>query len=224
MKPFAKTVVCDDHPIVLMALRGELTRAGFAAAEPVSGVQSLLAALRAPDVQLVVTDFSLNEPGDGLQMIGRVHRLRPDVKIVVYSMINSPAMIQDILAAGASAFVSKDCGGAEVIAACHAALAGRSFIAPEVLATEVKSDGSDMAKTALQRLSPREREVLRLLSQGLGVTEIGRRFQRSPKTVSVQKCAAMSKLGLKQDIDLARFLATTDWGTRQPDDAALLTA
>ncbi|MNN13176.1 Transcriptional regulatory protein RcsB [compost metagenome] len=56
----------------------------------------------------------------------------------------------------------------------------------------------------------------------MSVTDIGRRFQRSPKTVSVQKCAAMAKLGLKQDIDLARFLATTDWGAHQRDTAVPL--
>lgn len=224
MKHSAKTLICDDHPIVLLALRGELMRAGFTVAEPSDSVQSLLSALRDTEVQLVVTDFSLNEAGDGLQLVSRLRRLRPDVKIIVYSMIDSPAMVQDILSAGASGYVSKDCGAAEVIAACQAAQLGRTFIAPDSLATNVEAANSDTVKSALQRLSPREREVLRLLAQGLGVTEIGQRFQRSPKTVSVQKCAAMSKLGLKQDIDLARFLATTDWGAQQQDAATLAIA
>lgn len=212
MKHPVKTLVCDDHPIVLLALSSELTRAGFAVAEPVATIRNLFTALGDPEVQLVVTDFSLDESGDGLQMIARLHRLRPDVKIVVYSMTDSPPVVQDILSAGATAFVSKGCGAAELTTACQAALAGRSVIAPDALAACVESNGLDMSKTALQRLSPREREVLRLLSQGLSVTEIGRRFQRSPKTVSVQKCTAMSKLGLTQDIELARFLATADWG------------
>lgn len=208
-----KTLICDDHPIVLMALRSELTRAGFAVSESVATVRQLFTALDDPEVQLVVTDFTLDQAGDGLQMIGRLHRLRPDVKIIVYSVISSPPVIQDILSARATAFVSKDCGAAEVIAAWQAALAGRRFIAPDGLAVCVKSQRQGPLKSALQRLSPREREVLRLLSQGLSVTAIGQRFQRSPKTVSVQKCAAMSKLGLTQDIELARFLATADWAS-----------
>jgi len=211
MKSPVRTLVCDDHPIVLLALPNELTRAGFFVPEPVATVRDIIAALHDPEVKLVVTDFVLDEPGDGLQMIGRLHRLRPDVRIIVYSMVDSPPMVQDILSAGASAFVSKACGPSQVIAACQAALAGRRFIAPDALAICIASDGLDAYKSALQRMSPREREVLRLLAQGLSVAEIGQRFQRSPKTVSVQKCTAMRKLGLRQDIELARYLATVDW-------------
>jgi len=207
----AKILVCDDHPVILLALRSELARAGFALAEPATSISDAARALDDPEFRLVITDFSFHEPGDGLQWIARLHRLRPDVGIIVYSMITSPPMVQDILGAGARAFVSKTCGMADVIAACQAVLLGLPFIAPPELADRAQPTGKLEARMSQARLSPREREVLRLLAQGLSIIEIGRHFNRSPKTVSVQKCTAMRKLGLQRDMELASYLTSAEW-------------
>ena len=211
MSQAPKVLVCDDHPVIVIALRSELARIGqFSEVVTASSVNEILNALNDPEVGIVITDFSLNEAGDGLQLIGRIKRLRPDVAVIVFSMNASPPAVRDMIAAGASAFVSKTCGTRDVAEACRVVLAGRKFVAPASLAHLLDQDDGRTPQAALQQLSPREREVLRLLAQGLSLREIAARFNRSRKTISVQKCAAMAKLGLTHDMELGRYLASAD--------------
>lgn len=195
----------------MIALRSELARIGqFSEVVTASSVNEILNALNDPELGIVITDFSFNEAGDGLQLIGRIKRMRPDVAVIVFSMNASPPAVRDMIAAGASAFVSKTCGIRDVAGACRAVLAGRRFVAPASLAHLLDQDDRGTPQAALQQLSPREREVLRLLAQGLSLREIAARFNRSRKTISVQKCAAMAKLGLTHDMELGRYLASAD--------------
>ncbi|MNN60576.1 Transcriptional regulatory protein RcsB [compost metagenome] len=171
-----------------------------------STADEALAAVSDSRVQIIVTDYVFDHTGDGLQLIGRIRRQRPDLGIIVYSMITSPPIITDILMAGANAFVPKTEGIDAVSRAC------RRFLSRKTSQSTTGADGhAELDGGALQRLSPREREVMRLIARGMSVREIGVHLRRSPKTVSAQKCTAMAKLGLRGDIALARYLAQRGW-------------
>jgi two-component system capsular synthesis response regulator RcsB len=146
-------------------------------------------------------------------MIERMRRLNSEISIVVFSRLRPAIEIRQVLANGANAFVSKAVGLDYVVEACRAVSEGKRYVDPQTSqalratsdeAEDVRSNG---LKNPEDRLSMREREVLRLLAQGLNIREIAQRFQRSAKTISVQKCAAMSKLGLRKEIELALYLA-----------------
>jgi two-component system capsular synthesis response regulator RcsB len=164
-----------------------------------------------PDI--LVTDYSFGGNDDGLRMVARIRRLCPEIKIVVFSRIRQIATVREVLVQGADAFVSKAVELDFVVKACQAVLENNRYVDPitEKQLQEFANRGEDIdvqsVRSAEDSLSPREREVLRLLAGGLSIRDIAQRFNRSPKTISVQKCAAMSKLGLTKEIELAMYLA-----------------
>ena len=101
-----RIVIADDHPIVLIALSHFLNSHGFTVDAMVSTADETCAAILNPDVQLVITDYVFGHPGDGLHLVDRLRRLRSDIGILVYSMVTSAPVINDILLAGANAFVA----------------------------------------------------------------------------------------------------------------------
>lgn len=199
-------VIADDHPVMLVALRHAFTVSGFTVRATVSTVSEAVAEIIDPNIQIVVTDYAFGHAGDGLLLISRMRRHRPDLGIIVYSMLTSPPVITDIMMAGANAFVPKTKGTDDLMRACRKFLAKKRSETGEERVSHVE-DGEG----ALRRLSPREREVMRLIARGMSVREIGAHLRRSPKTVSAQKCTAMAKLGLHGDLALARYLALKGW-------------
>lgn len=201
-------VIADDHPVVLAGLTPYMAHQGIdviAVADSVNGLLSELRkhALLLPDI--VITGYDYGGEVDGLRLIERLHRMYPKVKIVVFSGERPHGLVRQLLAKGADAFVAKSMGLQFVADACQTVLSGAKYIDP---ATEglLIAPTRHCADQRDDRLSPREREVLRLLVQGYPLQEIARKFQRSVKTISVQKCSAMSKLGLRNEIELALYL------------------
>ncbi|MDW3684479.1 response regulator transcription factor [Cupriavidus sp. CV2] len=201
-------VIADDHPVVLAGLAPYLSRQSIdviAIADSVNGLLSELKkhAQRLPDI--VITGYDYGGEIDGFRLIERLHRLYPEVKIVVFTGARPNGLVHELLAKGADAFVAKSMCLQFVADACQTVLSGAKYIDPTtegllVVATHHCDDPCD------DRLSPREREVFRLLAQGYPLQEIARKFRRSVKTISVQKCSAMSKLGLRNEIELALYL------------------
>ncbi len=199
--------------MVLAGLDLHLQRENFDVIVKATNVEELISGLQRPELDIVITDYSFGGEGDGLRMIERVRRLRPEIKIIVFSRVRPVGHARQLMAAGADAFVSKTVGLGFVTIACNTVQRGARYIDPSTekllqATSEGKSD-TDVNSPGFPetRLSAREHEVLRLLAQGLSIREIAQRFQRSAKTVSVQKCAAMSKLGLSNEIELALYLS-----------------
>jgi len=217
MKTTITVLLADDHPVVLAGLAQYLRGQGFTISALAENVEALMkAVVEAPGLDIVVTDYSFGGEHDGFRMLERLRRLRPDVKLVVFSRVRQIGLIRQILAYEVDAFVSKTVGLEFVAQACRAVSGGSRYLDPATRRTlhptSTPEAGAD-AKAAYSpegSLSPREREVIRLLGEGLTIREIADCFRRSPKTVSVQKCAAMSKLGLKTDIELALYLASLE--------------
>ncbi|EKZ96408.1 DNA-binding response regulator [Cupriavidus sp. TKC] len=201
-----RIVIADDHPIVLIALSHFLNSHGFTVDAMVSTADETCAAILNPDVQLVITDYVFGHPGDGLHLVDRLRRLRSDIGILVYSMVTSAPVINDILLAGANAFVPKTEGTETLLRACQNVLKRTAAQGVNFSPLTATQDGG-----AFELLSVREREVMRLIAQGMSVREIGKHLRRSPKTVSVQKCSAMAKLGLRNDLALSHYLARRGW-------------
>ncbi|MGH8787364.1 MAG: response regulator [Cupriavidus necator] len=200
-------MIADDHPVVVAGLAPYLARQGIDVIAIADSAHGLLAELkrhvqRLPEI--VITGYGYGGEIDGLRLIERLHRLYPEVKIVVFSGMRPNGLVRQLLAKGADAFVAKSTCLQCVADACQAVLSGAKYIDPvteDLLAVPIRHcDPCD------DRLSPREREVLRLLAQGHALQDIARIFQRSVKTISVQKCSAMSKLGLRNEIELALYL------------------
>ena len=187
----ATVLLVDDHELIRQGLRRAFERdAGFRVvgeAGSVGDATHLAEALR-PDV--VVIDVRLPD-GSGLELAQALRSARADVGLVILTMYAGDDQLFAALDAGASAFVPKSAPSDDVVAAArHAAVKPSSFIA------------SDLAEAMQRRLHPtgpqltrREREVLDLLAEGLGVSSIARKLFISESTTKTHVSKLYDKLG-----------------------------
>jgi len=205
-------LIADNHPVVLAGLTHYLERRGVEVVGNASSVDGLFSELRRyavllPDI--VITGYHYNGEADGLRVIERIRRAYPRIKIVVFASARPIGAVRQVLAKGADAFVSKATELQFLMDACHAVLSGAKYVDPATdgaFVPAARNGIDERAEDPESRLSPREREVLRLLTSGCTLSEIAEQFHRSVKTISVQKCSAMTKLGLNSELELAMYL------------------
>ena len=187
----ANVLLVDDHELIRQGLRRAFERTeDFTVVAEASSVAEAVAAAKehAPDV--VVVDVRLPD-GNGLDVARMLREHNDDIGIVVLTMYAGDEQLFGALEAGASAFVSKDAPAEDVVSAArHALVSPRSFSA---------SDLADAMRRRLTpsgpQLSPREREVLQLLADGLGVAAIARQLFISESTTKTHISKLYEKLG-----------------------------
>ena len=196
-----RVLLADDHKIVREGLRRVLAGAGDieVAGEAADGDQAL-ALVKANDYDVAMLDMSM--PGlSGMDLIKRLKIEKPKLRILVLSMHGEQQYAARALKAGASGYLNKDSAG-ELLVAAIRKIAGGGVHIGEAVAASLVTAGD---KPAHERLSDREFEVLRLLVEGLGPSEIGERLHLSVKTVSTHKTRILEKLDLKSTADLVRY-------------------
>ena len=186
-----RVVLVDDHQLIREGLRRAFDRSPdfevVGEAGSVAEAHQLIGEAR-PDV--VICDVKLPD-GSGLDETRRIRQAFPDMGIVVLTMYAGDEQLFGALDAGASAFVPKDAPAEDVVvAARHAASSPRSFTAPD-LAEAMRRRMSPSGP----QLSPREKEVLTLLAEGLGVAQISRRLYISDSTTKTHISKLYEKLG-----------------------------
>lgn len=201
-----RIALADDHPIVAAGVKQLLEIGGACQVVVVAhSSDQLFAALKETSCDIIVTDFSMpdSEMPDGLRMLKSLKRQWPDVPIIVLTRIDNPGILRMIRDSGIECLINKSDGLPELAKAVRAAMQGIRYLGRGAS----KSLMFDPSGTGPERplLSPRESEVLRLLASGLSLAETANRLNRSYKTVSNQKLAAMAKLRLKTDLDIFAY-------------------
>jgi DNA-binding NarL/FixJ family response regulator len=194
-------LLADDHAIVAEGLasllRDEFTLVGTVA----SGAELLDSARRLrPDV--IVTDVAM----PGMSGLDALRRLKADgvpAKVVFLTMHADAELAAEALRAGASGFVVKRAAGKELIAAIHTALRGRTYVTSD-LAQDVLEALAE-PRAAARQLTPRQRDVVRLLAEGRTMKEAAAALGVSPRTVETHKYQALEALGLTTTADLIRY-------------------
>lgn len=186
-----RVVLVDDHDLIRQGLRRAFERSeDFEVAGEAGSIGEALTVVASAHPDVVVIDVRLPD-GSGLDLVRRLRSTSSDVGIVVLTMYAGDEQLFGALDAGASAFVPKDAPSDDVVtAARHAAASPRSFTARD-LASAMQRRMSP----AHPPLSPREREVLGLLADGLGVTQISRRLFISESTTKTHIAKLYDKLG-----------------------------
>lgn len=201
-------VIADDHPIVLLGVRELVERdVHFSVVgEAVSSV-GLIELLEQQPVDLVITDFNMpaDSPyGDGLKLVGYLQRHFPNVQVLVLTMISNPLILTRLHELGVLGVIQKSQLHNEIEIALKAVASGKPFHSAGAAPTSVV-ESSTALDERFARLSPKEHEILRLFVAGLSVNEIARSQNRSAKTISAQKIAAMRKLEVASDQDLLAY-------------------
>ncbi|SHM81271.1 two component transcriptional regulator, LuxR family [Pseudomonas asturiensis] len=208
--PPLRIIVADDHPIFLIGLRVVLEQddAATVIAEA-SDPDELLMALKNHACDVLVTDFMMpaEKQGDGLRLLQRIQRDFPTLPVVVVTTLSNAGLFQAMLALNVKGLLSKASVAGELPVAIESVRSGQVFLADSVrrVLQDAQHHGPD-APLAFEQLSPRELEVLRLLSAGHAVGQIATQLNRSKQTVSAQKVSAMRKLGLANEAALFIYL------------------
>lgn len=208
-----RLVLVDDHPIVLSGLKDTLSQS--TSLEILGGFThdtELLTFLKKNEVDVIVTDYMMpnnTHSSDGQNYIRFLRRQYPHIALVVLTMVSNPMIIQSLYDAEVSAVVSKEAPLADLMKAITLAGQGRQYRLPVAeMTTTLKSRNATTLPERVKTLSPRELEVLRLFVQGKPIIEIAKLLNRSDKTISLQKNAAMRKLGVDNNQALVSYCVT----------------
>jgi len=201
-----RVFLVDDHQLFLSGVRAELG----AAVDVVGAASDVDAAIemirdRAPEVVLVDVHMP---PGGGARVISEVLRTHPDVQFLALSVSDAPEDVIATIRAGARGYVTKTIAPGELLDAIARVRDGDAVFSPR-LAGFVLDAFAEAAPPAtdpeLEQLTPREREVLRLIARGYAYKEIARDLGISVKTVESHVSSVLRKLQLSSRHQLARW-------------------
>jgi DNA-binding NarL/FixJ family response regulator len=191
-------LIADDHTIVADGLVKLLSERFDVVATVPDGTALVEAAERLrPDI--VITD--VNMPSlDGLEALERLRKRGVTSKFVILTVHGEPTIAARAMRAGASAYLLKHAAGEELIDAIDEVLSGRTYLAPAV--TKDVLAIFDAGPSTETPLTPRQRDVLRLIVQGRRMKEIAATLDLSARTVETHKYEMMRTLGVQSTAEL----------------------
>jgi DNA-binding NarL/FixJ family response regulator len=163
-----------------------------------------------PDV--VVMDISMPEL-NGLKATEALKTLVPNVKILILTRHTDRSYVQQLLRSGASGYVLKQSAPDELVRAIARVAAGQRYLDPAITeqVMDIVSADAGMCRSPARPLSGREEEVLRFVALGFLSREIAALLHISIKTIETHKANAMSKMGMKNRIDIVRYAVLQGW-------------
>lgn len=205
-------LLADDHPALLSGIKHELDALPSIAIEGVARDSGQLVQLlqRVP-CDVLVTDYAMpgGAHGDGITFVSYLRRHYPDLKIVVFTTLDNPAIVQELSRLGVHAVLGKAQETNQLVSAIHAVYAGARYYPSELRAGASAASSRTTAPRTGPDLTKRELEIVRLYVSGMSVNEIAAQLNRSKQTISSQKSSAMRKLGIDRDADLFRYAFET---------------
>lgn len=203
-----RVLLADDHKIVRDGLRTLLEKHAdiTVLGEAEDGREALQMARKlSPDV--IVMDIAMPEL-NGIEATRQILADYPGIKIVALSMHSDKRFVSEMLKAGASAYLLKDCAFEELITAIRTIIKGKIYLSPGiagvVLADYISSDRKTET-SAFSQLSDREREVLQLMAEGRSTKEVAAHLNVSIKTVETHRANIMSKLDIHSIAELTKY-------------------
>ena len=196
-------LLADDHTIVTEGLARLLRDNDFDVVGAVGDGQRLVEAAKQLKPDVIVTDLSM--PGlSGLDVLARLKAEGIDSKVIVLTMHNDAGLATAAMRGGASGFLLKESAGEELVAAIRQALQGRVYLTP-ALTREVMERMAGSSGASEPQLTPRQRDVLRLIVKGQRMKEIAANLGLSVRTVETHKYEMMETLGLHSTAELVRY-------------------
>lgn len=203
-----RILLADDHALVRQGLRVVIDAEPDleVVAEVDDGVEAVQAALREP-IDLAILDVAMPRM-TGLAAARELLAHRPDLRVLILSMHDNEQYFFEALKAGASGYVLKSGANRDLVAACRAAMRGEPFLYPAAAATLMR-DVLDRAARGEEivedPLTPREKDVVKLIAEGHTADEIAQTLHISVKTVDRHRSNVLEKLGLRHRVDLTRY-------------------
>jgi DNA-binding NarL/FixJ family response regulator len=204
MSARARILLADDHVLLLEAFRRMLEPAFEVVGTASDGALLVEEALRLePDV--VVADVSMPRM-NGLEAARRLRGELPRTRVVFLTVNEDPQVAAEAFAIGASGYVLKSSTVVELHHAIRSAIAGRRYLSRRLAGGDPGALPAPAASASpLERLTLRERDVLKLLAEGLSMKQVGAELGIAPRTVAFHKYRMMETLGLRTTAELVGF-------------------
>lgn len=203
-----RIIIADDHVMVREGLRPFLERLEpNVSVDEAGSLPEVFELLKAGDpVDLLVLDLRM--PGmDGLEGLRRVRSEYPQVRTVILSSMVDRDQMLETISLGAAGYIPKHLSGAAMISALRLVLSGERFLPSMLLAPDSNAEQPAAASgSGPTKLTPREREVLTLLREGLPNKVIANRLSLSEVTVKSHLFSIFRKLGVQNRVQAARRL------------------
>lgn len=193
-----RVVLADDHTMVRQGLRSLLEKSGIAVVgEAANGHDAIRTAVElAPDV--LVMDVAMPRL-NGVEATARIAKEAPSTRVLMLSMHDAEEYVHRAIGAGASGYLLKGSGIADLVAAVRAVAAGHAFFSPTVARYLLKERGGNTA------LTTREYEVLQLVAEGHSNSDIAQMLHISPRTIEGHRANIMKKLRIHDLPALVRY-------------------
>ena len=203
-----KIVLADDHQIVRHGLRSLL------AAEPDMKVvaeadngRDVLRKVQDSDPDVVIMDISM--PGlNGIEATRQIMAECPGVRVIALSMHSDSLFVLNMLKAGASGYLLKDCALEELVKAIRCVVGQKTYLSPgisDVVIKDFVSGWTSTSTSAFSVLTAREREVLQLMAEGKTTNQIADALCVSVKTVESHRKQIMNKSGIHSVAELTKY-------------------
>jgi DNA-binding NarL/FixJ family response regulator len=208
-----RVLLADDHGLVRAGIRVllESLEGVQVVAEAANGREALrLVEIHRPDLALM--DIAMAEL-NGLEATLRISREYPETRVIILSMHANEEYVLQSLKAGAAGYLLKDAYTTELEMAIKAVSRGETYLSPPVskhviagYMRRVGAAGDDfMPLSLLDRLTPRQREILQLIAEGHTTQEIARKLDISVKTAETHRMQLMERLGIHDIAGLVRY-------------------
>ena len=207
----SRIVIADDHAIVREGIKMLInSQTDMEVVGEASDGETAWRQVRELKPDVVVMDVSMPKL-NGAQATERVTTMLGDTKVLALSAYSDESHVRELLAAGASGYVLKKAISQELTAAIRTIVRGGVHLDPAVAGAVVVGFITPQPEGSESRLSPRERDVLRLLAWGHTNKEIADRLHLSVKTIEGHRARAMSRMGFESRVDIVRFALRMGW-------------
>jgi two-component system invasion response regulator UvrY len=200
-------LICDDHLIVRQGIRQVLADApDLAVAFEAANGPDALARVRQGGIDVVLMDIAMPHR-DGLDVLRQMKTEYPKLPVLMLSTYPDKQYAVRSMKLGAVGYLNKSADSQQMIAAIRKVASGGMFITPAVAEQLASALGAGQTddRPLHERLSHREYQVFRLLSQGRSVGEIAEQLALSSNTVSTYRARILEKTGVRNDVELALY-------------------
>ncbi len=203
-----KILIADDHKIFREGLRALIEKQpGMEIIDEVENGRKAIQLVRELLPDVVIMDIAMPNL-NGIEATRQIVVKAPSVKVIALSMHSEKRFVVEMLKAGASGYLLKDCAFEELAHAIRAVRINKTYLSPKITEIMIKDYVRLFPKTKLSVssiLTPRQREVLQLLSEGKTTSQTAQDLQVSVKTVETYRQQIMDKLNIHSIAELTKY-------------------
>jgi|ERR1051325_10498110 DNA-binding NarL/FixJ family response regulator len=200
-----QVLLVDDHELIRAGLK-QVLQAGLGkmTVGEASNASDAMTLLQKQNWNIAITDITL--PGrSGLDLLIEFKNLRPEMPVLVLSVLSEDEIATRVLKAGAAGFVHKETSGEELVKAVRKVLAGGKYVSPSLAEKLAMQIGNPQTDDPHKKLSDREYLVMTMLASGKTLTQISRILSLSIKTISTYRSRIMQKMHMVNNAELTRY-------------------